>query len=278
MLITDEFVFTHMPKAGGTFVTSSLKEFYRQTGGALYDTNKDDYATKHAMLGGIPEEHQHKPILLNVRNPFSHLVSMYNFKWWHENPDEIFDVAQVAQRFPSFPDFEFGEFLVALNQWDIVKTPGWMTPLVPHLQHHGIGSLSMWYLPGMLSDSMKAVENFDDFMRNPDIYRHPNLHIIRTENLGEDLYQFLLKMGHAPDDIAFIRDREDEQPALKERKNSQEVYNQGKHKKPFRDYYTPALVQYVLHKERAIFELLPEYSSTFDDSWMEGSPVEKEVA
>ena len=114
MLITDQFVFLHMPKTGGTFVRHvlfrlhaarayPLKRFLGQTGRRRKLTQyvwlcaavviaklrfRDKYGRleyqrpKHGGWGKIPEPHRNKPVLATVRNPHDWYVSQYEFGWW----------------------------------------------------------------------------------------------------------------------------------------------------------------------------------------------------
>ncbi|MGB6012319.1 MAG: sulfotransferase family 2 domain-containing protein, partial [Desulfobacterales bacterium] len=90
-IITDDFVYIHYPKTGGTFVTHVLKRLYqykkkykllttflpkriqRRFHGFI-QTDK-----KHGTCDEIPELHRNKPILATIRNPYDRYVSHYEF-------------------------------------------------------------------------------------------------------------------------------------------------------------------------------------------------------
>src|SRR5262245_41967068 len=98
MLFTDRFVYLHLPKTGGTFVTQILvalhssdqglwarlqnlprwraRHFNGPLGMLIWHPNK------HGIRSEIPIEHQAKLVLGTVRNPFDRLVSAYEFGWW----------------------------------------------------------------------------------------------------------------------------------------------------------------------------------------------------
>ena len=97
MIITDRFTFVHVPKTGGTFVSSVLFRLYhvrwtwvthlissmkrnlvykRDYGTFIYNNNK------HGTCAEIPPEHLHKPVLMVIRNPYDLYVSQYEFGWW----------------------------------------------------------------------------------------------------------------------------------------------------------------------------------------------------
>jgi hypothetical protein len=99
MIFTDQFVYVHEPKTGGTFVTSVLLQLYdvrwtrwthlrntlqsnmvfrRPRGTLIYNSHK------HGACEHIPEAHRHKQILASVRNPYDLYVSQYEFGWWKQ--------------------------------------------------------------------------------------------------------------------------------------------------------------------------------------------------
>ncbi len=78
MLICDRFVYIHMPKTGGTFVRHALTKLLAKCDIAFFD----DQDNKHAGVERIPDRYRHLPVLATIRNPFDHLVSLYEFGWW----------------------------------------------------------------------------------------------------------------------------------------------------------------------------------------------------
>jgi len=86
MLITDKFVFLHLPRAGGTFVYEVVKKFFPSAREVGY----------HFPRELLPREYSHLPILGVVRNPWEFYVSWYEhvrprntasimFSWLSEN-------------------------------------------------------------------------------------------------------------------------------------------------------------------------------------------------
>jgi len=272
MIITDRFVFLHVPKTGGTFVTSILEELHEKTGDNHLDTSKENFLDKHSLLGAIPDEEIDKPVLICVRDPFDHLISMYEFKWWYEDKDGFFLHEKVKEKFPSFPDLSFEEFIYAINDWSILNTAGWIEKNKNILIKNNIGSLTMWYLPAIFYQPMNVVKNIKKFMfGNP--YRNvsSNIHIIYKEDLNNGLYNFLLQMGYVHNDIEFILKKDTIRPDLSERNNSREFYNKLVERNGFlrdiNDYYSSELMEYVLKKERAIFKLFPQYIPISSTQW-----------
>jgi len=272
MIITDRFVFLHVPKTGGTFVTSILEELHSKTEDYHFDTAKENDSDKHSLLGAIPDKEINKPVLVCVRDPFDHLISMYEFKWWYEDKDGFFLHKKVKEKFPSFPELSFEEFIYAINDWSILNTAGWIEKNKNILIKNNIGSLTMWYLPAIFYQPMNVVRNVKKFMfGNP--YRNvsSNIHIIHKENLNVGLHNFLSQMGYKSEDIEFIIGRDTIRPDSSERKNSEEFYNNHIENKGFlrdiNEYYSSELIDYVLRKERAIFKLFPQYIPISSTQW-----------
>lgn len=94
MIITDKFVFVHLPRTGGTFVTDTIMQFFPSAREIGY----------HLPLSLLPEEYSHLPVLGTVRNPWEFYVSWYYhiwprdigkplFSWLTDNNKEQFDGA-----------------------------------------------------------------------------------------------------------------------------------------------------------------------------------------
>ena len=70
MIVTDRFVFVHLHKAGGSFITEFLLRFFPES-------YRVGYHYPHHM---IPETHRHLPRLGSVRNPWDFYVSYHHFQ------------------------------------------------------------------------------------------------------------------------------------------------------------------------------------------------------
>jgi hypothetical protein len=101
MLVTDNFVYVHMPKTGGTFVTSVLTRLHalrepahsrharlkrqmsllKERWRTLPALGSSQYGPllslepKHGTCHDIPKTHRRKPIAATIRNPFDWYVS-----------------------------------------------------------------------------------------------------------------------------------------------------------------------------------------------------------
>jgi hypothetical protein len=82
MITTNQFVFLHLHKSGGTFVNECLLRF-------LPDARQVGYHLPRSM---IPSEVAHLPVLGFVRNPWSYYVSWYAFQSERPNPNFLFRI------------------------------------------------------------------------------------------------------------------------------------------------------------------------------------------
>jgi hypothetical protein len=68
MLVTDKFVFVHLPRSGGTFVSEVIRKFFPSA-------HEVGYHLPRALL---PGKFSHLPVLGTVRNPWEFYVSWYH--------------------------------------------------------------------------------------------------------------------------------------------------------------------------------------------------------
>jgi len=70
MIVTDKFVFLHLPRSGGTFVSEVIRKFFPSA-------HEIGYHLPRALL---PEKYSHLPLLGTVRNPWEFYVSWYHHR------------------------------------------------------------------------------------------------------------------------------------------------------------------------------------------------------
>ena len=71
MIVTDKFVFVHLPRSGGTFVSEVIRKFFPSA-------HEIGYHLPRALL---PREYSNLPVLGAVRNPWDFYVSWYHHVW-----------------------------------------------------------------------------------------------------------------------------------------------------------------------------------------------------
>jgi len=71
MIATNKFVFVHLPRSGGTFITGLIKKFFP----SAHDVGH------HLPREFIPREYANLPVFGTVRNPWAFYVSLYHYLW-----------------------------------------------------------------------------------------------------------------------------------------------------------------------------------------------------
>ena len=254
MLLTDDFVFIHPPKTGGTFVTSMLERVYRYrkprtvlqkvisglTRPRVVRTNK------HGNCASIPTSHRGRPILGVIRSPWSQYVSEYHFGWWKENLSKRIDRARAVREFPDFPELSFAEYIRFANEYQgqLLRlregpgnAPGYMTRRFAHF---------------FFVDGGAGVSRMDSGYIEREGWKEDMFPVrfLRQHRLNGDLHAFLQEMGHRPEDISFILDHGNvlpRTPSLGSRAD-----------RHWSEYWTPDLEEYVRDSERVLFSIFPD--------------------
>ena len=262
MVITDKFVYIHKPKTGGTFVTDALLRLHDGKWNFLmhgklavlkeiHFRNKLGTLTindnKHGGCREIPEKYGDRVIVSTIRNPFDYYVSQYEFGWWKRKEwlKNYQRVGNFAERFGSFPDLTFSQFMelmaAAFND-------------APHQDFQNDAALGRY-----------TVEFIKDHFYNPDTvitklsggyiesgqYKQDMYPVtfIFTHQLNRQLHDYLFTKGYPKDSIEFILNKEKVLPQGKGRSKEQK----------WEKYYTPELKELVYKKDWLLFKLFPEF-------------------
>lgn len=256
MVITDRFVYLHIPKTGGTFVEASLARLLEGGPGLYVDSANPPYRgsfgcpDQHERYCQVPAQHRDKQMLLTVRNPYDHHVSLYEFGWWKTHPGDTFDPDRIRAAFPHFPELEFAEYLAAVNDWELNEpsyAPAGGYGVLAELE---IGPLSFDFIRFL------AAEPEDVFAKLPDLVQAGNLRsnfpaasFIPTDQLNVRLHAFLLGEGYPAPQLDFILSSEKIRPAGSTRTETM----------PWTSYYDDASKRLVRRRERLLFEMFPEF-------------------
>jgi hypothetical protein len=280
MVITDKFVYIHMPKTGGTFVTSVLFRIHNPPAPVSTRLNSArrfiasvlnrfpspvnsqspygpiaDLEPKHGTCNDIPEQHRLKPVLSSFRNPYDWYVSQYEFGWWKRtflyhpelHPTPVgFAIEQVLPEFikkhSHFPDISFREFVVLCNQAALVYNKE--TGADFGLYTHG-------FLRFYCREASKVISLIDpDYIRSGG-YRLDmfNVDFLATHRLNEGLYDYLVSRGYRVSDLKFLPGAGKILPMGKGRRDDQK----------WQKYYTPDLMKHVREKDWVLFEMFPGF-------------------
>lgn len=280
MLITDRFVFVHLPKTGGTFVADAMSFLY---GGFKYG-RAVDFAVKrpppgepfcfrnqfkHLSRRRIPEPFRHLPVLGTIRNPYSRYVSQYRFGTWKVASKDFPPLAAH----PDFPNVPFRDYVRLANEhlWLVAsadfyraRSIGWQTASV--IQWYGFPDL----LDSITSSTPFTAEAFRGLL-DP-------VRLLRMEHLREDLYQALMSLGYERDKVEFIHQlpRIYPDPVNGDAAAKPPAAQPGVEGGPFavarsytnmpvpdappwQDYYDDELKSYVRDRERLLFAMFPEW-------------------
>lgn len=210
MLITDDFVMIHFPKTGTTFARdtikkvydASLKEYVELMLPIITDgkTNYSGVTSQHGTVQQIPSGDRNKQIISIFRNPFDRLISLYTFGWWKKYPPV--DINIITERFPSFPDIDFREYLDLIDFFLIPKllyaigldasiSIGLNT--LQYIQYFSYSPLDTLL---KIADSGKTLSELkEDF---------PQIIFLNQENLREDLIVFLKEIHFKTDDLKVL--------------------------------------------------------------------------
>lgn len=249
MIVTAEFVFLHYPKTGGLFVAQVLKELHRRTGRSCREIMlpnakrlRGGGPDPHGTWEQIPAEHRGKPVLAAIRNPFDRYVSIYEFRHWLRPPS--WSPEAIRERFPSFPNLGFAEFVDFLNDFDIRSRTH------SDRLRADIGAMSYAFIQFFFREPAKTIAALDDAYLDSDRYRDDMAPatFLRQESLREDLCRALAGFGFAAGETAFIRDEA--------RVNATSLRAHGP---PWQAYYDPELAARVRRKDRLMFRIFPEY-------------------
>jgi len=260
VIITDQFVFLHLPKTGGTFVNEAIltahgvdvvkarrwNSFYRWrarlTGSLIHSPLYGPLAhsgTKHDFRRHIPEKHRSKMVLATVRNPFDRMVSEYEFRWWtRDHSAERFRAEfDLDREFPNFPDLDFDEYVRLQECWAPHKT---------------LGPATRQFVNVFCEEPKRVLQALDDPSAGDDLLRNHLRHLrfLHTESLNADLYEFLCEVGYREDDVEFLQAKERVIP---------KGPGAARKSRDWRCYYSSELLERVREQERHLLNLFPEY-------------------
>lgn len=264
MLIADNFIMLHLPKTASTFARKAIKKAYGMTHISLLDrllfssglkeetikelllpNIKIDFRSakdQHGVYDQIPEKYLNdgRELVSIIRDPFAAYVSRYTFESWKRNTPHSLEKVQIE--FPNFPNLSFSEYLefcVKIN--------------LPHrLQGISLkkgarlGILSVQFIQMFCKNHKKVLSTIDKNYKDNGLYeKHfPKITFLRTENINDELFDFLKKRSFSKKEIQFIKDAK-----------KVNVSN----RKPYQAYLDKATVKKILDLEWLLFDLFPEY-------------------
>ncbi len=262
MILTDKFVFMHVPKTGGTFVTRVLRELLTPNQwdwrmhavGRRYGVYVPGYPykyqeiTQHAMRKHIPQRYAELPLASCVRNPYDIYVSEYTFNWWRENPSRWFaDPTAVVDEFGPIEEMDFRAFVratISHGHWSAICRENY--PNLPPMSYCSTEWLHyhVHQPKEVVADATSAEEIIP--------WAHQatrDVDFLLTHRLNQDLHAFLDRMGFPHEKIDPILTRGKIHPGKPRRKADDHWSN----------HYDDELRTLLREHEPLLFAMFPEF-------------------
>jgi hypothetical protein len=224
MIVTDKFVFVHLPRSGGTFVSEVIRKFFPSA-------HEIGYHLPRALL---PREYSHLPVLGAVRNPWEFYVSWYHHVWPR-------DAASVLVSWLS-ENGKLGFIGTTRNALNLGVNDERLDVLIEMLPEQV--DYRKRNIPNITKEAMRTVRGtgvgYYTFRFNHLFGNAGDVFVCRLETLRQDLVGFFEGIGAATDELRDYVLRED-------KKNISEHLH-------YSTYYTPELAELVLIRERPLIE------------------------
>jgi mevalonate kinase len=235
MLVTDKFVFLHLPRAGGTFIYDVVKRFFPSAREIGY----------HLPRQLLPAEYSHLPIIGAIRNPWEFYASWYchqysnkrysplkNMLFGHLSGDRKLDIGQTIRNALELgvDDHKLDQLIQALPEhvnYEERHVPNLTKDMMRQIRGTGLGLFSFRF--------------HQLFGHGHDVF------FCRLESLRNDLIRFFESIGVANDELRTY-------VLTLDRKNSSDHRH-------YSTYYTPELAELVKIRDR---QLVERFGFTFE--------------
>lgn len=213
MNVTDQFVFVHMPKTGGTFFADCLRQIhgdrienYGPLGRAYWGWRSAKARVlgrpahfeydKHANCRDIPEGAAGLPILSAMRDPADWYVSNYRFGWWKSHPEKYPGLKDD----PRWPDLDFADYMdLSFGPWLTVEAGG--VAVNPSL-----GRLSVLFISFYCRNPAAVLTAPDDEIAAAFRRELFDVEFLAMEDLNAETHRVLSRY-YAPDQIGFVAEK-----------------------------------------------------------------------
>lgn len=221
---------------------------------------------KHAGINQIPKEHQHKKVVMNVRNTFDHYVSRYKFGWWaiEKNSSAMFDMDSLIKDYPHFPNLSFSEFMCVFNNWHYRRSK----QVARHsslLIEKEIG-YNTWILTKLgLQSPKQFLSEFDEYSNDRLKESFNHIWFLRTERLNDDLVNLLHANGFSYRELKFIQNFDFILPKrggrAKQRSWLESLISKSDcriKRDRWQSHFDDAMLRDIIKKDRLYFRLFPD--------------------
>ena len=223
MIVTENFVFVHLPRSGGTFISEVIKKFFPAVCEIGY----------HLPRALLPKEFSHLPVLGTVRNPWDYYVSWYQHQQSSKKHGPLFSFLTENQKL-DFVETTRKELNLCVND----KLDVLLQALPEEFNY------KEKHIPNLTRDVMRKIRGSGiglyTFRFNQLFGQADDLYFCRVESLRTDLMKFFETVGVASDSLrkhVFATDK----------KNISEHLH-------YSTYYTPDLAELVSIRDRPLIE------------------------
>jgi len=236
MLVTDKFVFLHLPRAGGTFVYEVVRKFFPSAREIGY----------HLPRELLPGEYSHLPVLGTVRNPWEFYVSWYHH---HHSSDRYSPSKNVL--FCSVSEDRKLDFIQTIrNALNLGANDDKLDFLIQALPENF--DYQKTHIPNLTKDVMRRIRGAGiglyTFRFNQLFGQADDIYFCRVESLRSDLMAFFERIGAASDALrGYLL-------GLDKKNTSEHLH--------YSTYYTPELAELVSIRDR---QLVERFGFTFED-------------
>ena len=265
MVITNDFVFLHLPKTGGTFCETHIMRLYRQSNRERLKNILQRKPVrwglstrKHSGLHAIPRYARNLPKIGCIRNPYDRWVSRYEYKIYKNYPEVVPNLTRIKEEFPQFPDISLTEFIKLSNKY--------FTRVQNHSgksEEEKIGFYSEQFI-GMYCHKPGEILKLPKEEITAELIRNkiaPDITFLQTHNLNQELHDYLTQFNHNPGGLKSILQSP---KILPEKSGPGSLRPNG----AWRTYFTEESVEIVNDKEALIFELFPQFKiETYSPTW-----------
>ena len=228
MLVTDKFVFQHLPRTGGTFVYEVIKKFFPSA-------HEIGYHLPRVLL---PKEYSHLPILGTVRNPWEFYTS-----WYHHQYSNIRYLPLKNTLFCCLSENRTLDFAQTIrNALSLGVSDDKLDLLIQALPENF--DFQKRNIPNLTKEVMRKIRGTHlglyTFRFNQLFDAADDVFFCRVESLRSDLMLFFERIGAATD-------------ALRSYVLGLDKKNISEHRH-YTSYYTPELADLVFIRDRPLIE------------------------
>ena len=224
MLVTDKFVFVHLPRSGGTFVSEVIRKFFPSAHEIGY----------HLPRELLPREYSHLPVLGGVRNPWEFYASWYH----HQHSD-----TRYSPLFCSLSENRKLDFVQTIrNALNLGVSDEKLDLLIQALPENF--NYQKRHISNVTKDVMRKIRGTGiglyTFRFNQLFGQADDIFFCRVESLRRDLMAFFERIGAASDALrSYVL-------GLDKKNISEHLH--------YSTYYTPELAELILIRDRPLIE------------------------